>query len=228
MDFDFSDEQEQLRDAVRRWVDKGYDFERRRAIVAAGGFDRAAYGELAELGLAGLYVSEDDGGLGMGPVEGMVVMEELGRGIVLEPLTQDHCTRVNAETTYLSRALGMDWRTAENMIPLFDPRPLMRVVAVSQVVSRALAWAWRRWLAHTARKANEQARPSSWAGSDSAKPSNWSGASASSAKVSATARPRAPSSACRYWWTSMPTPYWYSGYSGLSTAMATLLKSPTL
>jgi len=29
MDFDFSDDQEQLRDAVRRWVDKGYDFERR-------------------------------------------------------------------------------------------------------------------------------------------------------------------------------------------------------
>ncbi len=88
MDFDFSDDQEQLRDAVRKWVDKGYDFERRRSIVKAGGFDRAAYGELSELGLAGLYVSEDDGGLGMGPVEGMVVMEELGRGIVLEPLAQ--------------------------------------------------------------------------------------------------------------------------------------------
>ena len=51
MDFDFSDDQEQLRDAVRKWVDKGYDFDRRRAIVAAGGFDRAAYGEMAELGL---------------------------------------------------------------------------------------------------------------------------------------------------------------------------------
>lgn len=88
MDFDFSDDQEQLRDAVRKWVDKGYDFERRRAIVKAGGFDRAAYNELAELGLAGLYVSEADGGLGMGPVEGMVVMEELGRGIVLEPMAQ--------------------------------------------------------------------------------------------------------------------------------------------
>jgi len=88
MDFDFSDDQEQLRDAVRKWVDKGYDFERRRKTVAAGGFDRAAYNELAELGLAGLYVSEADGGMGMGPVEGMVVMEELGRGIVLEPLTQ--------------------------------------------------------------------------------------------------------------------------------------------
>src|SRR5690606_26439854 len=88
MDFDFSEDQGALRDAVQKWVEKGYDFERRRAIVAAGGFDRAAYGELADLGLAGLYVSEEDGGLGMGPVEGMVVMEELGRGIVLEPLAQ--------------------------------------------------------------------------------------------------------------------------------------------
>ena len=88
MDFDFSDDQEQLRDAVRKWVDKGYDFERRRAIVAAGGFDRAAYTELAELGLTGLYVSEDNGGMGMGPTEAMVTLEELGRGIVLEPLTQ--------------------------------------------------------------------------------------------------------------------------------------------
>jgi len=88
MDFDFSDDQEQLRDAVRKWVDKGYDFERRRRIEAAGGFDRAVHTELAELGLTGLYVSEAQGGMGMGPVEGMVVMEELGRGIVMEPLTQ--------------------------------------------------------------------------------------------------------------------------------------------
>jgi alkylation response protein AidB-like acyl-CoA dehydrogenase len=86
MDFDFSDDQSQLRDAVRKWVDKGYDFDRRRSIERAGGFSREAYNELAELGLCGLYISEDDGGLGMGPVEGMVVMEELGRGIVLEPL----------------------------------------------------------------------------------------------------------------------------------------------
>src|SRR6185312_16062688 len=79
MDFDFTDDQEHLRDAVRKWVDKGYGFERRRAIVQAGGFSREAYAELAQLGLDGL---------GMGPVEGMVVMEELGRGIVLEPLAQ--------------------------------------------------------------------------------------------------------------------------------------------
>ena len=88
MDFDFTDEQEQLRDAVRKWVDKGYDFERRRGIVKAGGFSRQAYGQLADLGLTGLYIAEADGGLGMGPVEGMVVMEELGRGMVLEPFAQ--------------------------------------------------------------------------------------------------------------------------------------------
>ena len=88
MDFDFTDEQEQLRDAVRKWVDKGYDFERRRSIVKAGGFSREAYGQLADLGLTGLYIAEADGGLGMGPVEGMVVMEELGRGMVLEPFAQ--------------------------------------------------------------------------------------------------------------------------------------------
>ncbi|MGV0960905.1 MAG: acyl-CoA dehydrogenase family protein [Limnohabitans sp.] len=108
MDFNFSDDQEQLRDAVRKWVDKGYDFERRRAIVAAGGFDRAAYTELAELGLTGLYVSEDNGGMGMGPTEAMVTMEELGRGIVLEPLTQ---TLISSATlqTHAPAALQAAW-----------------------------------------------------------------------------------------------------------------------
>jgi hypothetical protein len=86
MDFEFSDDQQQLRDAVHRWVEKGYDFEKRRAIVRAGGFDRSVYNQLAELGLAGLYISDEYGGTGMGPVEGMVVMEELGRGIVMEPV----------------------------------------------------------------------------------------------------------------------------------------------
>ena len=108
MDFDFSEDQEQLRDAVRKWVDKAYDFERRRAIVSGGGFDRAAYAELAELGLAGLYVSEAHGGLGMGPVEAMVVMEELGRGIVLEPLAQTLIASACLQT-HAGDALQAQW-----------------------------------------------------------------------------------------------------------------------
>ena len=106
MDFDFSDDQQSLRDAVRRWVEKGYGFERRKGIVAAGGFDRAAYGELAELGLTALTVPEAQGGLGQGAVDAMVAMEELGRGIVLEPLAQTFMARLypsNAEAA----AFGM-------------------------------------------------------------------------------------------------------------------------
>ncbi len=85
MDFDFTEDQQSLRDAVRRWVDKGYDFERRRGIVNSGGFSADAWRELGELGLLGLALPEASGGMGFGAVEAMVVMEELGRGIVLEP-----------------------------------------------------------------------------------------------------------------------------------------------
>ena len=86
MDFDFSDEQEQLRDAVRRWGDKSFTFERRRAVVQAGGFDRALWREMADLGLTGLTIGADYGGMGMGPVESMIINEELGRAIVISPL----------------------------------------------------------------------------------------------------------------------------------------------
>ena len=85
MDFEFTDDQNSLRDAVARWVEKGFDFPRRHAIAKAGGQTRAVYAELAELGLTGLAVPEAHGGLGFGAIEAMVVMEELGRGLVNAP-----------------------------------------------------------------------------------------------------------------------------------------------
>jgi alkylation response protein AidB-like acyl-CoA dehydrogenase len=85
MDFDFTDDQQSLRDAVRRWVDKGFSFERRHGIAKAGGATRAVYGELAELGLTALMISDAHGGLGQGAVDAMVVCEELGRGLVNAP-----------------------------------------------------------------------------------------------------------------------------------------------
>ncbi len=108
MDFNFSDDQDALRDAVRKWVDRSYGFERRQGITKAGGFDRAAYGELAELGLTGLYVAEEHGGMGMGPVEAMVVLEELGRGIVLEPLAQTLVTS-GVLGAYAPEAVRAQW-----------------------------------------------------------------------------------------------------------------------
>ena len=85
MDFDFSDDQEMLRDSVRKWVDKAYSFEHRRGIVKQGGYSKQSWKDLADLGLLGLQVPEAHGGMGFGAVDAMVVMEELGRGIVLEP-----------------------------------------------------------------------------------------------------------------------------------------------
>jgi len=86
MNFEFSDDEQQLSEAVQRWVERGYGFERRTAIARAGGFDEQAWGELAGLGLLGLGTSEDDGGMAMGPVAAMLALEALGRGLVLEPV----------------------------------------------------------------------------------------------------------------------------------------------
>jgi len=85
MDFEFTDDQVSLRDAVAKWVEKGFDFSRRHALAKAGGKTRDVYTELAELGLTGLAIPEAHGGMGFGAVEAMVVMEELGRGLVNAP-----------------------------------------------------------------------------------------------------------------------------------------------
>jgi len=85
MDFDFTDDQNSLRDMVARWAEKAHGFERRHALAKAGGAARGVYAELAELGLTGLVIGERHGGMGFGPVEAMVVMEELGRALVSAP-----------------------------------------------------------------------------------------------------------------------------------------------
>jgi alkylation response protein AidB-like acyl-CoA dehydrogenase len=87
MDFEFTDDQVSLRDAVNRWVEKGFSFERRHGLAKAGGYSRPVYGELAELGLAGLLIPDAHGGMGLGAVDTMVVCEELGRGLVNAPFT---------------------------------------------------------------------------------------------------------------------------------------------
>jgi alkylation response protein AidB-like acyl-CoA dehydrogenase len=85
MNFDFTDDQTALRDAVARWVEKSFAFERRHQLAKAGGATRAVYAELAELGLTGLAIDTQHEGMGFGAVEAMVVMEELGRGLVNAP-----------------------------------------------------------------------------------------------------------------------------------------------
>jgi pimeloyl-CoA dehydrogenase small subunit len=86
MDFDLSEEQRLLKDSVDGLLADSYDFEQRKKYAQEkGGWSKAIWGKLAEQGLLGLPFSEDDGGFGGGPVETMIVMEALGRALVLEP-----------------------------------------------------------------------------------------------------------------------------------------------
>ena len=86
MDFTFNDEQQQFADALRRYLDKGYGFEARQAIVQSDtGVSEAHWAAFAELGLTALPVPEAHGGFNGGPVDMLVVMQELGRALVVEP-----------------------------------------------------------------------------------------------------------------------------------------------
>lgn len=86
MDFNFTEEQTMIREQLARLVREQYEFETRRTVVASEtGWRPDFWAQLAELGLLMAPFSEQDGGLGGGPVDAMVVMEEFGKGLVVEP-----------------------------------------------------------------------------------------------------------------------------------------------
>src|SRR6185369_15483425 len=86
MDFDLSEEQRLLKESVDGLLNDSYDFDHRKKYMAEkGGWSKAVWGRLAEQGLLGLPFSEEDGGFGAGAVETMIVMEALGKALVLEP-----------------------------------------------------------------------------------------------------------------------------------------------
>jgi alkylation response protein AidB-like acyl-CoA dehydrogenase len=86
MDFAYSEEQILLQDAVRRMLAERYPFEARRALVADPlGWSRALWAQLAELGLLAATFAEEHGGLGGGPVEGLIIAEALGAALSAEP-----------------------------------------------------------------------------------------------------------------------------------------------
>lgn len=89
MDFSFTSEQDQLRDTVARLVRQQYDFDTRRKVAKSeAGWRPEMWAQFAELGLLGASFSEAEGGFGGGPVEAMIISEEFGRGLVIEPFLQ--------------------------------------------------------------------------------------------------------------------------------------------
>jgi len=87
MDFEFSEEQRQLHDAVEGYVSKEYTFERLQAVKRGGmGWDPAVWRGLAELGVTAINVPAAHGGLGYGPLETLALMDACGPSLLLEPV----------------------------------------------------------------------------------------------------------------------------------------------
>jgi alkylation response protein AidB-like acyl-CoA dehydrogenase len=87
VNFAFSDEQEQLRDAVRRFLEaKSPSTEVRRLMDTTDGYDPAVWAQMAnELGLQSLHIPEEFGGQGFTFVELAIVLEEMGRVLLCAP-----------------------------------------------------------------------------------------------------------------------------------------------
>jgi alkylation response protein AidB-like acyl-CoA dehydrogenase len=86
MDFSFSEEQTLLRNSLSRYLADNYSFENWRKFTASPeGRDRNHWRQFAEMGLLAAPLPEAHGGLGGGPIECMVMMEEFGRALVVEP-----------------------------------------------------------------------------------------------------------------------------------------------
>ena len=89
MDIQFTEEQELLRSSVQRLLRDQYDFDARRKIVASEeGFSRKRWEAFAELGLLAAPFSEEVGGLGGGSLSTMIIMQEFGRHLVVEPFVE--------------------------------------------------------------------------------------------------------------------------------------------
>jgi alkylation response protein AidB-like acyl-CoA dehydrogenase len=89
MDIQFTEEQELLRSSVQRLLRNQYDFDaRRKAVASEEGFSRKQWAAFAELGLFAAPFSEDAGGLGGGPLSTMIIMQEFGRHLVVEPFVE--------------------------------------------------------------------------------------------------------------------------------------------
>ena len=86
MNFEFTEEQVMLRDSVARFVQDNYSFDTRREIAESEqAMSRENWQQFAELGWLSIPFAEEHGGFGGSAVDAMVVMEEFGKGLVLEP-----------------------------------------------------------------------------------------------------------------------------------------------
>ncbi len=86
MDFRLSEEQQQFSESLQRWIERDYSFEERKEIIHSDtGISSRGFHALGDLGAIALAIPENAGGLGGSSEDLMIVMKELGRGLVVEP-----------------------------------------------------------------------------------------------------------------------------------------------
>ena len=87
MDFDLNDDQRLIKESLGKLLNSRYgDFARRDGYIKQqDGFDRAVWADYSEAGILALPLPEAYGGFGGGPVERMIVLEELGAALAVEP-----------------------------------------------------------------------------------------------------------------------------------------------
>jgi len=86
MDFSLNDIQEMMRESASKFIQKEYDFETRRKLATTElGYNPKNWDLFAELGWLALPIDEDNGGIGGSVLDTMILQEELGKGLVVEP-----------------------------------------------------------------------------------------------------------------------------------------------
>ena len=86
MNFELSEEQKMIQQSVERFVQENYDLPKRVEISSKDpGYSKEYWGSMAELGWLGLPFEEKDGGFGGNQIDTLVIMEQFGKGLVLEP-----------------------------------------------------------------------------------------------------------------------------------------------
>jgi alkylation response protein AidB-like acyl-CoA dehydrogenase len=90
VDFQPTEDQKALREGIRSFVEGQVPNERFPDLEKSKGFDRALWGELAEMGVFALRLGEDEGGIGLGYADAVLVFEELGRRLVPGPIVWSH------------------------------------------------------------------------------------------------------------------------------------------
>ena len=152
MNFEFSEEQVMIKDSVARFVRDEYDFDTRRKIIQSEeGISRDFWTMFAELGWLSVPFEEQYGGFG-GSVEDLVaVMEELGKGIVVEPYVStvvifggllSAATNEELKSTYIPKIID---GSCLGSFAFLEPQSRFELADIATSATACVGWFLNQW-----------------------------------------------------------------------------------